>query len=163
MGMEEPNIPKRRQIRERVMQALYALEISKDTPEHVAATILHDEESSGNDSEFTRLLFNGVVSHQTEIDKRLKVKTEHWEFHRIALIDKILLRMSVCELLYFPDIPPKVTINESIEIAKDFSTENSGTFINGILDAVLIDLKSEGLLKKTGRGLLETHGKRTRG
>lgn len=60
---------------------------------------------------------------------------------RIALIDKILLRMAICELLYFPDIPPKVSINEAIEIAKEFSTAGSGKFINGILDAILSDEK----------------------
>jgi len=75
--------------------------------------------------------------------------------NRIALIDKLLLRMGICELLYFPDIPPKVSINESIEIAKDFSTAGSGKFINGILDAILSDEKKSGKLNKTGRGLVE--------
>ena len=75
--------------------------------------------------------------------------------NRIALIDKILLRMGICELLYFPDIPPKVSINEVIEIAKVFSTAGSGKFINGILDAILSELKTTGNLKKTGRGLME--------
>lgn len=160
--MEEQKIPKRRHIRELVMQALYALEISKDSPQHIIDTILHENNDQGINVDFAQELFTRVITHQSEIDKRLKLKTEHWEFHRIALIDKILMRMSLCELLYFPDIPPKVTINESIEIAKDYSTENSGTFINGILDAILIDLRNEGLLNKTGRGLLETKSKKSR-
>lgn len=160
--MEEQNIPKRRQIRERVMQALYALEISKDAPQHIIATVLQELKETGGDFDFAQSLFIACVSHQAEIDKRLKGKTEHWEFHRIALIDKILLRMSLCELLYFPDIPPKVSINEAIEIAKDYSTESSGTFVNGIMDAVLIELKNEGVLNKTGRGLLDTQGKKSR-
>ena len=143
------------------MQALYALEISKDPPQHVVDTILIELKENDADFDFAQSLFSKSISHQAEIDKRLKSKTEHWEFHRIALIDKILLRMSLCELLYFPDIPPKVTINEAIEIAKDYSTESSGTFINGIMDAILIDLKKDGLLTKTGRGLLDTHAKKS--
>ena len=71
------------------------------------------------------------------------------------MIDRILLRIGIVELIYFPDIPPKVTINEVIEIAKDYSTSNSNKFINGILDAVLSDLKKSGKLNKTGRGLIE--------
>ena len=67
--------------------------------------------------------------------------------NRIALIDRMLLRMAICELLYFPDIPPKVSINEAIEIAKEFSTAGSGKFINGILDAILSEEKSAGTMK----------------
>ena len=160
-SMSEQKIPKRRHIRELVMQALYALEISKDAPQHVIDTILAELKENDADFDFAKTIFLTTIEHQSEIDKRLKSKTEHWEFHRIALIDKILLRMSLCELLFFPDIPPKVTINESIEIAKDYSTESSGTFINGIMDAILIELKREGLLKKTGRGLLETQTKKS--
>jgi len=74
---------------------------------------------------------------------------------RIAFIDKLLLRIGIGELLFAEDVPPKVTINETIEIAKEFSTAKSGKFINGILDAVLIDLKDEGKLRKVGRGLIE--------
>jgi N utilization substance protein B len=75
--------------------------------------------------------------------------------NRIALIDKILLRMGICEILHFPDIPPKVSINESIEIAKNFSTAGSAKFINGILDAILAEEKKTGKLNKSGRGLVE--------
>jgi N utilization substance protein B len=71
------------------------------------------------------------------------------------LIDKVLLRIGICELIYFPDIPPKVSINETIEIAKEYSTARSGKFINGILDAILSELKETGKLNKTGRGLVD--------
>jgi N utilization substance protein B len=158
---KEHTIPKRRHIRECVMQALYAIEISKDPPQHVVDTVLNDLKADPADFDFAQSLFIKVITHQAEIDKRLKLKTEHWEFHRIALIDKIILRMCLCELLFFPDIPPKVTINEAIEIAKDYSTENSGTFVNGIMDAILTDLKKEGIMKKTGRGLIDTQNKKS--
>ena len=73
----------------------------------------------------------------------------------VNVIDKILLRIAIAELLYAVDVPPKVSINETIEIAKEYSTAKSGKFINGILDAVLVDLKKEGKIKKVGRGLIE--------
>lgn len=160
-AMTEQKIPKRRHIRELVMQALYALEISKDPPQHIVDTLFEEIKENSADFDFAQKLFLTTIAHQQEMDKRLKTKTEHWEFHRIALIDKILLRMGLCELLHFADIPPKVTINEAIEIAKDYSTEGSGNFINGIMDALLIDLKKEGLVTKTGRGLLETQSKKS--
>jgi N utilization substance protein B len=108
-----------------------------------------------SDKEFAEHLINGVIQHKTELDNLIKQRVDNWEMNRIALIDKILLRMGLCELLYFPDIPPKVSINESIEIAKEFSTSGSGKFINGILDAILSNLKESGKLNKSGRGLVE--------
>jgi len=87
--------------------------------------------------------------------KKIKSRVANWEITRIALLDKVLLRMGICELMYFPEIPPKVSINETIEIAKTFSTASSGKFINGIMDAILTELKKNGELNKTGRGLVE--------
>jgi N utilization substance protein B len=83
----------------------------------------------------------------------IKRKAVNWEFSRIAVMDKLILRMALCEFLCFEDIPPKVSIDEAIEIAKKYSTEKSGRFVNGILDAVLNDLRAEGRLRKRGRGL----------
>jgi len=157
--MPEEKIPKRRLVREAVMQSLYALEISKDAPEHIIGTILVDLKKDKPDYEFAVDLFLTTVNHQAEIDTLIKKRAEHWEFHRIALIDKLLLRLAMSEIVFFPDIPPKVSINEAIEIAKDYSTDSSSTFINGILDAILTDMKKEGTLKKSGRGLLETSKK----
>lgn len=142
------------------MQSLYAMEISKDSPQHIMDTVLSDLKKSESEYDFAVQLFLKTIQHQDEIDSELKKKAEHWEFHRIALIDKLLLRMAACEIAHFPDIPPKVSINEAIEIAKDFSTDSSGTFINGILDAYLNDMKKNGTLKKTGRGLLNTSAKK---
>lgn len=80
-------------------------------------------------------------------------KTKNWESDRIALIDTLLMRMAICELVNFPSIPVKVTINEYIEISKVFSTLKSNTFINGILDKILSDLNQDGRIQKQGRGL----------
>jgi N utilization substance protein B len=145
-----PQVFKRRIIRERVLQVLYAYE-NLDFLEKEILTDIPDKA----DEEFAHDLINRVLIHTEELDKSIKQRVTNWEMNRIALIDKILLRMGICELLYFPDIPPKVTINEVIEIAKIFSTAGSGKFINGILDAILSELKSSGTLNKKGRGLLQ--------
>jgi transcription antitermination protein NusB len=146
----------RHNIREKVMQALYAFEISKNPLPHIVDTVLDELQSHPSEYDFAKRLLMQTISHQAEFDVIIKQKAVHWDFYRIALIDRLLLRMGICEFLYFTDIPPKVTINEAIEIAKEFSTEKSGTFLNGILDSILIDLKNTGKLDKQGRGLLDT-------
>jgi len=86
--------------------------------------------------------------------KIISEKTFNWDIERIAIIDTILMKMSICELLDFPTIPVKVTLNEYIELSKIFSTERSSMFINGILDKLICDFKNADLIKKTGRGLI---------
>lgn len=146
---------KRRLIRERVLQALYAYELSGEPLPHVVDYVFSDLKVQKEALEFARLFIETVVDHLDEIDRIIRDKVANWEFSRIAVIDKLILRMGICELMFFEDIPPKVTINEAIEIAKRYSTENSGMFVNGVLDSILIDLKSGGRLKKSGRGLVE--------
>jgi N utilization substance protein B len=80
---------------------------------------------------------------------------------RIALIDSIIIRMCLSEFFFFEDIPTKVSINESIDIAKDFSTKNSGKFVNGVLDAILVKLKKEKQIIKSGKGLISKSAKQT--
>ena len=87
-------------------------------------------------------------------DEIIEQHIKNWDIGRLALIDKIILYISLCELTNFPDIPTKVTINEAIEIAKKYSTAKSGRFVNGILDASLIQLQKEQKISKTGRGLI---------
>ena len=146
---------KRRVTREKVLQALYAYELSKEPISNVIENTLGELQKDAESFAFAKKLIQQVIQHEDEVEERIKGKVAHWEFDRIAVIDRVLLRMGICELLFFPDIPPKVTINESIEVAKIFSTENSGRFINGVLDAVLEDLKSSKTLHKEGRGLMD--------
>jgi N utilization substance protein B len=145
---------KRRMVREKVMQALYAYEISKEPIERIVDEIV-DLKSQKEALTFAVQLLEAVIKHQQEIDSKIKEKVTNWEFNRIAVIDRILLEMGICEILYFEDIPPKVSINEAIEIAKRYSTEKSGQFVNGVLDSILADLKANGQLKKSGRGLVD--------
>jgi len=144
----------RRTVREKVLQVLYAYTMNKESLSSLLDGMLSDVKQK-SDRQFAEDLVNKVLIHSNEFDEIIKVRVDNWEMNRIALIDKILLRMGVCELLYFPDIPPKVSINEVIEIAKIYSTASSGKFINGILDAILSELKEANKLNKKGRGLLE--------
>ena len=157
--METKNV-RRRIIREKVMQALYAYEIAKDPPEHVIKHVLAGLEDNKDAHTFAKELVLATIEHAVEIDKTIRTKVANWDFKRIALIDRLILRMGICELFYFKDIPPKVSMNEAIELAKLFSTEKSGQFVNGILDAVLEDMKEKGDYEKAGRGLYEGTGPR---
>jgi transcription antitermination protein NusB len=148
------NKSKRRIVREKVLQILYAYEMNKESLQPLSLEILKDV-TDDTDRTFAQELIRKVLSNIEDLDEKIIKRVTNWEMNRIALIDKILLRIGICELLYFPDIPPKVSINESIEIAKDYSTAGSAKFINGILDAVLADEKNTGKLNKTGRGLVE--------
>ncbi len=153
----------RREAREKVMQALYAFEQGGGDTEHVLENIVRPGfEKDAATREFAEKLFLQCLELEEDADRIIRQHAENWEFSRIALIDRLLLRMAICELVTFPDIPPKVSINESIEIAKKYSTENSGKFVNGILDAVLVTLFEDGRLKKTGRGLVGMETLQTR-
>ena len=145
----------RRIVRERVMQALYAHKLAGGDPQHVIDTILKPDlaENEAN-LEFAKKLFLKSLDYFEVADEIIGNHAQNWEITRIALIDRLLLVMAICEFLSFEDIPPKVSINEAIEVAKKYSTSRSGKFINGILDAVLLDLQQEGRLKKSGRGLV---------
>lgn len=138
------------------MQALYAYEISGESVESVIENIVSELKKHKESFDFARTLILKVVETSKELDQMIKERVKNWEFNRLAVIDKVILRIGICELLYFDDIPPKVSINEAIEIARTFSTEKSDKFVNGVLDSVLDDLRSSGRLKKTGRGLVES-------
>jgi N utilization substance protein B len=135
----------------------------KTSPKDITKEWLESSEKASKDSSssddgalnFARDLTSALVQHREEIDKLISGKLERWDIRRVALIDRLLIQLGVAELLYFPEIPPKATINELIEIAKDFSTKESGQFINGLLHAVMTQLRETGELKKTGRGLLD--------
>ncbi|UGS20070.1 transcription antitermination factor NusB [Flavobacterium cyclinae] len=107
-----------------------------------------------DDKEFVKNLFRKTVLNELELSKEYIDKTPNWDVERIAEIDTIILKMAICELLKFPSIPAKVTINEYLEIAKEYSTPKSSIFINGILDNLVKEFTQNGKLKKSGRGLL---------
>ena len=106
------------------------------------------------DREFILDLFQKTIAYDAAFQELIGSKTKNWEADRIAMMDVILMKMALAELLYFTSIPVKVTINEYLELAKEFSTPKSNSFINGILDKILDDLKEQGKIRKYGRGLL---------
>ncbi|AWG25739.1 transcription antitermination factor NusB [Flavobacterium kingsejongi] len=107
-----------------------------------------------DDKEFIRSLFRKTILNEAELTKEFIDKTPNWDADRIAEIDTIILKMAICEFLKFPSIPVKVTINEYLEIAKEYSTPKSSIFINGILDNLIKEYQAENKLSKTGRGLM---------
>ncbi|CAG1020010.1 Transcription antitermination protein NusB [Methylococcales bacterium] len=146
---------KRREIREMALQLLYARELDPGGFERLSEEYLLKVDNP-DDREFFTNLVSKALLHREDIDKEIEKKVSNWEFDRIAMLDRLLLRLGICEFLYFPDIPPKVTINEIIEIAKEFSTESSGKFINGVLDKYLIEATRLGTIPKMGRGLIDS-------
>jgi len=151
----------RRKVREYVLMALYAFELNGDPREVIMKMILTPRldqdipKEDTEDREFGKKLFLSTVDHREEADSIVKEQLKNWDMERLALIDKIVLRMALTEILNFSDIPVKVSINEAIEIAKNFSTANSGKFVNGILDSACQLLQNEGKITKSGRGLIE--------
>ncbi|GAB2693165.1 transcription antitermination factor NusB [Mucilaginibacter koreensis] len=107
------------------------------------------------DRDFIVDLFEQSIRHNKEYQELINGKTQNWEPERIAMMDTLLMKMAITEFINFTSVPVKVTINEYLEIAKEFSTPKSNSFINGILDKLLIDLKTANRVRKTGRGLIE--------
>ncbi len=145
---------KRRIIREKVLQVLYAYEMN---PEGLDATIqyISGEIETEDGKEFALDLIRKIVRYKAELDQLITENLTNWALDRVALIDKILIRMGICELLHFSEIPVKVSLNEAVEIAKVYGTKDSAKFINGVLDSIAKDLAEEGKIYKTGQGLLD--------
>lgn len=127
--------------------------IPESATDNFPIALLYKDEKE--DKLFAKELFKNVIEHSEETAKLIQGKTENWELERIAFMDVLLMKMSIIEFLYFPTIPVKVTLNEYIELAKQYSTPRSSVFVNGILDKLLADFKNDGRLQKQGRGLVE--------
>ena len=146
---------KRRRARELALQGLYSWEISGNTIEVVLEYVSKESVPDEEITSFASDLLRHTVEYKETFDKDVASVVENWEFGRIALVDRLILRLALCEFLHFDEIPPKVTINEAIDLAKKYSTSQSGRFVNGILDSLYQKYKSENRMKKRGRGLIE--------
>jgi len=151
--LEEKNVHWFDDYNDALLAAYKNIERYKENQADTVALIplFKDEEEITYYKELFRLTYLYSAEYQNRIDEKLI----HWESERLMEVDTILMKMAICELTQFPTIPVKVTINEYIELAKLYSSRKSGVFINGILDSIVTDLKKEGLLNKTGRGLLD--------
>jgi N utilization substance protein B len=129
---------KRTQAREFALQVLYQIDITRVDP----GVCLEDfwkrreEKAEAEVREFAEAIVYGTVEHKPDIDKTISGAAQNWELNRMAVVDRNILRMTAYELLYRTDIPPKVSINEAIEIAKRYGDQDSGKFVNGILDKI---------------------------
>ena len=115
--------------------------------------LLSQYRDNKEDRDFVLALFRETILHEKEYEKLIGKKAKNWETERIAMMDILLMKMAICEILEFPTIPIKVSLNEYIEIAKQYSTPKSNIFINGILDKVVLGFKKGKRIKKTGKGL----------
>ena len=125
--------------------------VDVQNPDSFSLPNLHDYQ---DEIEFGQELLSQVVKNYDSLKEHLVGKTPNWESDRIAKIDFIILITSIAELIYFPLIPTKVSLNEYIEIAKEFSSPSSGKFVNGVIDNIVKDLTNKGLIVKKGRGLI---------
>jgi transcription antitermination protein NusB len=123
------------------------------TPEGGSLMKLYKNEEE--DTDFLKDLFRKTIHHSAENESYISEKTKNWEVERIAMMDILLMKMAITEILHFPSVPVKVSLNEYIELSKMYSTPKSKVFINGILDKLVQDFRSKDLIKKTGRGLME--------
>jgi len=139
----------RRETREVVLKTLYRMETTGDSSLEAYNDVFMNWSNPPFDLVYARRLLDGVEKNRTRIDLILDKVVENWDIERIAIIDKNILRIAICEILYFDDIPPKVSMDEAIEIAKIYSTADSGKFVNGILDKV-VETGRQGD-KETGR------------
>jgi N utilization substance protein B len=115
-------------------------------------SLYKDEE---DDAEFVSKLFKNTIYNDKEFEEIVMTRAKNWESDRIAMVDMILMKMAVCELVYLTSIPIKVTLNEYIDLSKEYSTPKSKLFINGVLDKIIPDLKENGKIVKIGRGLMD--------
>jgi len=124
----------RRRGRELALQALYQIEITGDASPAPLELFWSYFEGNLKARDFARRLVSGVVTHREEIDQLIEQSTDHWKLSRMPKVDLTILRLASYELLFCPDIPLNVSIDEAIEVSKRFSSEDSATFINGVLD-----------------------------
>ena len=133
----------RRRGREFTMQVLYASEVGGETLENAADILARGEPAVPPEArQYGLQLARTVRMRAGEIDRLISGISDHWDVSRLAVVDRIILRMAIAELITEPDVPSKVCINEAVEIARKFSTENSSRFVNGILDAVARQLQN---------------------
>ena len=130
------NLHPRRAARQCVLEALFSYQFSKNDTLQIIDQLISKNPELKSNNDFIQSLFESVLKNMKWTEDIIKSHLENWEIDRVAQIDKILLKMGICEIYFIDDIPPKVTISEMVEIAKIYSTDESPVFINGILDAV---------------------------
>ena len=142
---------KRTEEREFAFKMLYASEFNQD-PFNAQVDRL-DAASQEIATKYVKSIIKICNSSKDEFDEIIKDKLENWDLHRVAIIDKVILRLAIAEIFHFEEIPPEVSINEAIELAKKFSTAGSGKFVNGLLDAIFRSYKQKKRSKNNKEGI----------
>ncbi|MBF0492817.1 MAG: transcription antitermination factor NusB [Deltaproteobacteria bacterium] len=132
----------RRKAREAALQLLYPIDLGKFSPQELFPLFWKNQAEEEGTRDFTEHLVLGVTHNLKEIDELLEKHSTHWKLSRMSIVDRNILRMAVYEILYCEDIPKSVTLNEAIDIGKKFGTEDSGAFINGVLDNLAKGVKN---------------------
>lgn len=138
----------RRKARELAIQVLFHLEFSSGDPDGIFDLICDNFKSQEPIRPFAKKLFLGVCEKMKDLDELISHASKNWRLERMPLVDKCVLRLAAFEILFMEDIPPKVSIDEAVEMGKKFGSEDSGSFINGVLDSVYNTLFKEGRLNK---------------
>lgn len=133
----------RRRSRELAMQALFYMDIHQSTSQELLERFCEYFSPPAKTRPFFFKLVNGVLAARTEIDALIQRYSENWELSRMSFVDRNVIRIAVYEMLYCSDIPSKVSINEAVDIGKKFGSEESGAFINGIIDSIRIELEKK--------------------
>lgn len=128
---------RRTRSRELALQFLYQLDLLGDSMHKEAQAFVHAEENDHEAARFALTLIDGVHSRRAEIDAVIQSVAQNWNISRMAVVDRNVLRLATWELMHSDEVPPKVAVNEAIELGKRFSTQNSGAFVNGILDKIM--------------------------
>ncbi len=126
----------RRKSRELAMQALFCMDVLKNESDELMGGLAEMLKLAPDINRFYMTLIRGVINNKTRIDQLIEQFSSHWKINRMGCVDRNILRIATYELLYCQDIPPKVSINEAVDIGKLYGTEESGSFINGILDGI---------------------------
>lgn len=140
---ELQTVRKRSRAREIVLRTLYCVDVRGKKSDVDTDIILEQETNDPDVLRFAKELLNGCLAKRDELDEMIATVAENWQVYRMAVIDRNVLRLGTYELMFLMDIPPKVTINEAIDLAKRYSTAESGSFVNGILDKIRTKVRSE--------------------
>ena len=128
---------KRSKARESALQILYQIDVTGDPVDAVLNQYWHTRNRNPEVIDFANEVVKGTIEHLSEIDSIISEHSESWEISKMPIIDRNILRFAIYEILYMDDIPPRVTIDEAVDLANNFGTPNSGKFINGILDKIM--------------------------
>ena len=133
----------RRKARELAVQILFHMEFAKGNPIEAFSLISETFQSSRSVREFSKKLVFGVCENLEYIDKLIRKSSKNWRLERMSILDRSILRLGTFEIMFMDDIPPKVTIDEAVELGKKYGTDESGAFINGVLDNIFVNTNSK--------------------